>query len=69
VQISIAWSKDRPEPYQTLCKIWACKEFIAKSMKTRESRDNGRSGHTYDLDGHVHMSKRMVRKIITKIYS
>jgi hypothetical protein len=69
VQISISWFKDCPEAYRALCKIWANEEFIAKSMRTRESRGTGGSGHMYDPYGHVHMCQRMVRKIITKIHS
>jgi hypothetical protein len=68
VRVSIAWLKHRPKPYQALCKIWASEEFIAKSMKAQESRGSGGSGHTYGPDGHVCMSKRMVRKIITKMH-
>jgi hypothetical protein len=33
VHVSIAWLKDRPEAYRTLCKLWAGEEFIAKSMR------------------------------------
>jgi hypothetical protein len=57
VQVSIAWLKDHPEPYQALCKIWASEEFITRSMKARESRGCGRTRHTYDPDGHECMSK------------
>jgi hypothetical protein len=57
VHVSIAWLKDRPEAYRALCKLWANEEFIAKSIKARESGGSGRSGHTYGPDGHVHMSK------------
>jgi hypothetical protein len=50
VQVSIAWLKDRPEAYRALYKLWANKEFIAKSMKARECRGTGRPpGHTYAL--------------------
>jgi hypothetical protein len=38
-------------------------------MKAQDSRDSGESGHTYDPDGHIRMSKQMVRKIITKMHS
>jgi hypothetical protein len=70
VQISIAWLKDRHEVYQTLCKLWASKEFIAKSMKARECRGtSGPPGHTYGPDGHVCTGQWMVTKIVTKIYS
>jgi hypothetical protein len=69
VQVSITWLKDCPEAYRALCKIWASEEFIVKSMKARESRGSGGLGHTYGPDGHVRMSKRMVRKIITKMHS
>jgi hypothetical protein len=65
----VAWLKDRPKAYQALCKIWANEEFIAKSNKCRDSRGRGRSRHTYGPDGHVCMSKRMVRKSITKMHS
>jgi hypothetical protein len=68
VHISIAWLKDRPDADWALCKIWVSEEFITKSTKVRESRGSGGSGHTYDPDGHVRMSKRMVRKIITKMH-
>jgi hypothetical protein len=68
VNVSIAWLKDGPDAYWALCKIWANEEFIAKSMKARESRGSGGSSHTYDPDGHVRMSKQMIRKIITKIH-
>jgi hypothetical protein len=43
VQVSIAWLKDHPEAYQTLCKIWASEEFITKSINARESRGSGGS--------------------------
>jgi hypothetical protein len=70
VQVSIAWLKDRPEVYQALCKLWASKEFIAKSMKARECRGTGGPpGHMYGPDGHVHTCQRMVRKIVTQMYS
>jgi hypothetical protein len=68
VQVSVPWMKDRPEAYRALCKIWASEEFIAKSMKCRESIDSGGSGHTYGPDGHVRMSKWMVSKLITKMH-
>jgi hypothetical protein len=69
VQVSIAWLKDRPEVYRALCKLWANKEFIAKSMKARECRGTGGPpGHTYGPDGHVHIGQRMVRKIVTQMY-
>jgi hypothetical protein len=57
VQVSIDSLKDRPGGDRALCKIWASKEFIAKSIKARESRGSGGSGHTYGPDGHVCMSK------------
>jgi hypothetical protein len=69
VQLSIPWLKDRPEAYQARCMLQASEEFIAKSMKARESRGSGGFGHTYSHDGHVRMSKYMVRKIITKMHS
>jgi hypothetical protein len=69
VQVSIAWLKDRSEAYRTLCKLWANEEFVAKSMRARECRGTGRSGHMYDLDGHIRTGQRMIRKIITKIHS
>jgi hypothetical protein len=70
VQVSIASLKDRPEAYRALCKLWASKEFIAKSMKAQECRDTSRPpGHTYGPDGHVCMGQQMVRKIVTKINS
>jgi hypothetical protein len=69
VQLSISWLKDHPEAYQALCKIWASEEFISKSMRARECRGNCGSGHTYGPDGHVHMGKHMVRKIIIKMHS
>jgi hypothetical protein len=68
MHVSIDWLKDRPEAYRALCKIWVREEFIAKSVKAQESRDIGGSGHTCGHDGHIIMSKRMVRKIITKIH-
>jgi hypothetical protein len=68
VQVSITWLKDRPEAYRALCKIWVSEEFIAKSMKVRESRSTGGSRYTYGLDGHIRMSKQMVRKISTKMH-
>jgi hypothetical protein len=69
VQVSIAWLKDHPKVYLALCKIWANEEFIAMSIKAQESRDTGGSWQMYDPTGHVRMSKRMVRKIITKMHS
>jgi hypothetical protein len=58
-----------PEAYQALCKLWASEEFIAKSMRVLECRGTGRAGHMYGPDGHVRTGQRMVRKIITKMYS
>jgi hypothetical protein len=69
MQVSIAWLKDCPEAYRALCMIWANEEFIAKSIKARECKGKGGSRHTYDPNGHVRMSKWMVRKIITKMHS
>jgi hypothetical protein len=69
VQVSIAWLKGRPGAYRTLCKLWVSEEFIAKSMRTRECRGTGGSGHTCSPDGHVCMGQQMVRKIITEMYS
>jgi hypothetical protein len=66
MHVSIPWLKDRPEAYLSLCKLWAGEEFIAKSIKARESRGSGGSGHMYDSNGHIRMSKWMVRKIIMK---
>jgi hypothetical protein len=68
VQVSIPQLKGHPEAYLALCKLWASKEFIAKSIKAQE-RDSGGPGHTYGPDGHVRMFKWMVRKIITKMHS
>jgi hypothetical protein len=62
VQVSIAWLNDRPEAYQTLCKLWASEESIATSMRARECRGIGRSGHTYGPDGHVRMGQQMQGK-------
>jgi hypothetical protein len=54
VHVSIAWLKDRPKAYRSLCKLWTSEEFIAKSMKVRECKGTGGPpGHTYDPDGHV----------------
>jgi hypothetical protein len=69
VQVSIAWLKCRPEAYRALCKLWASKEFIAKSMRARECKGIGGSRHMYDPDGHVRIGQQMVRKIITKMHS
>jgi hypothetical protein len=70
VQVSIAWLKDHPKAYWALCKLWASEEFIAKSMKAQECRGTGGPlGHTYGHDGHVCTGQRMVRKIVTKMYS
>jgi hypothetical protein len=70
VQVSIAWWKDRREAYQTLCKLWASEEFIAKSMRARECRGTGGpSRHRYGPDGHVRTGQWMVRKIVTKMHS
>jgi hypothetical protein len=67
VQVSIAWLKNHPEAYRALCKLWASKEFIAKSHRARECRGAcGSPAHTYGPDGHVCTSQRMVRKIVTK---
>jgi hypothetical protein len=66
VQISVAWLKDCPEAYRTLCKLWASEEFIAKSMRARECRGTGRPPrHTYGPNGHLHTGQ-LVRKIVTK---
>jgi hypothetical protein len=69
VHASIPWLKDRLVAYLVVCKLWVSEEFIAKSIKARESRGSGRSGHTYGHDGHTHKAKWMVRKIITKMNS
>jgi hypothetical protein len=69
VHVSIAWLKDRPKAYRALCNIWVSEQFIAKSMKARESKCTGRLGHMYGPDGQIRMSKWMVRKIITKMHS
>jgi hypothetical protein len=69
VHVTIPWLKDHPAAYHALCKLWASEQFIAKSMKARESRGNGGSGHMYGPDGHASMSKHMVRKLIMKIHS
>jgi hypothetical protein len=70
VQVFIAWLKDRPEVYRALCKLWASEEFIAKSMKGRECRGTGGPpGHTCGPDGHVCIGQRMVRKMVTLMYS
>jgi hypothetical protein len=70
VYVSIAWLKCCPEAYRALCKLWASEEFITKSMKARECRGTvGPPGHTYGPDGHVCTGQRMVRKIVTKMYS
>jgi hypothetical protein len=56
--------------YRALCKLWASEEFIAKSMKARECRGTGGPpGNKYGPDGHVHICQRMVRKIVTQMYS
>jgi hypothetical protein len=69
-QVSIAWLKGRPETYRVLCKLWASKEFIAKSMRVRECRGTGGPpGHTYGPDGQVRTGRWMVRKIVTKMHS
>jgi hypothetical protein len=69
VQVSIAWLKGRPEAYRALCKLWASKKFIAKSMRARECKGIGGSRHMYGPDGHVRIGQQMVRKIITKMHS
>jgi hypothetical protein len=69
VHVSIAWLKDRLEAYRALCMIWASEEFITKSIKARVSRGTGGPEHTYGPDGHAHMSKQMVRKVINKMHS
>jgi hypothetical protein len=69
VEVSIPWLKDRPEAYQSLCRLWTSEEFIAKSMKAQKSRGSGGSGHMYGPYGHLRMSKHMIRKIIMKIHS
>jgi hypothetical protein len=67
VQVSIAWLKDRPKAYRTLCKLWASEEFIAKSHRAWDCRGtDGPPAHTYVPYGHVGTSQRMVRKIVTK---
>jgi hypothetical protein len=68
VQVSIAWSKDYPEAYWALCKVWVSEEFIAKFMRARECRGTSESGHMYGPNGHVRTGQQMVRKIITKMH-
>jgi hypothetical protein len=70
VHVSILWLKDRPKAYLALCKLRASENFIAKSIEARESRGSGSGGlrHMYGPDGHVCMSKHMVRKIIMKMH-
>jgi hypothetical protein len=66
VHVSIAWLKDHPEAYRSLCKLWDSEEFIAKSMKARECRGaGGPPAHTYGPGGYVCTDQRMVRKIVT----
>jgi hypothetical protein len=69
VQVSISWLQDRPEAYQVLCKLWASQEFIDKTIRARQCRGTSGPGHTYGSNGHLHLSKRMVRKICAKIHS
>jgi hypothetical protein len=67
VQVLIAWLKDRPEAYRTLCKLWISEEFIFKSMKVREYRGTGGPPmHIYGFDGYVRTGQQMVRKIVSK---
>jgi hypothetical protein len=68
VHISIIWLLDHPEAYRALCKLWASKDFINESKKGRQCRDSG-GGHTYGQNGHIHLSKHMVRKRIMKIHA
>ena len=63
MQVTVAWLKDRPEAYQALYKFWASEEFITKSKRARECRGTFGPGHSYGPDGHLRLSKRMVRKI------
>jgi hypothetical protein len=58
MHVYIAWLNDRPEAYQTLCKLWASEEFITKSMSARECRGTG------GPPGHIRTGQRMVRKIV-----
>ena len=69
MQVSISWLLDRPEAYRALCRLWASEEFIAKSKRARECRGTSGPGHTYGPDGHLRLSKRMVRKLCTKLHS
>jgi hypothetical protein len=68
VHVSIPWLLDHPKAYWALYNLLASKEFIAKSGMARQSRGSG-GGHTYDPDWCIRMSKRMVRKIVTKKHS
>jgi hypothetical protein len=63
VQVGVSWLQDRLETYQTLSQLWASQDFIAKSKRARECRGSSGPGHSYGPDGHLHLSKRMVRKI------
>jgi hypothetical protein len=70
VQVSIAWLKDRPEVYRSICKLWASEEFIAKSMRARQCRGiGGPAVHMYGPDGHVRTGQWMVRNIVIKMHS
>jgi hypothetical protein len=63
--VSIPWLVDRLEAYHNLCKLWASEEFINKFKRVRRCRGSGR-GHTYGPDGHICLSKLMVKKIMTR---
>jgi hypothetical protein len=47
--------------YFALCKYWASPEFIEMSKKWRHNWGH-EPKHTYDVDGHIHKAKHMVRQ-------
>jgi hypothetical protein len=59
VQVQLLCYEGRPDAYRTLCHLWASKEFQHKSQKERNSGVKF-GKHTFEGDGYVHMSQRMV---------
>jgi hypothetical protein len=62
VYVSICWLVDHPKAYQALLMFCASQEFIAKSTRARQWKGTFGAGHTYGPDGHLRLSKCMVRR-------
>jgi hypothetical protein len=68
MQVTLPWIEHRSQAYKALCEIWALQEWIEKSNRNRHRQCNQQGGdndevvvnHTYGVDGHIRLAKRMV---------